>query len=63
MKAARVVGVLLGVQLALAGVYFAVEAGRRAPTPFVVEALDEPAPELSMTRGGGSVARPSQPHL
>jgi thiol-disulfide isomerase/thioredoxin len=63
VKVFRVVAALIGVQFALAGLYFAVEAGRPVPTPFSVEVLDVPAPALSVTRGGVPMTQPSQPHL
>lgn len=39
-------------QLALVGAYFAVEATRAPEPPFAFERLDEPAPALSLERGG-----------
>ncbi len=63
MKAARVVAVLVGVQLLLVGGYLAVEGSRSTPTPFAVEVLDESAPPLALARDGTGLDRPSGPHL
>jgi thiol-disulfide isomerase/thioredoxin len=63
MKISRTIVVLVGVQITLIGLYLAVESRRRAPTPFAVEGLDEPAPMLSLERDGHGVVQPSEPHL
>lgn len=63
MKTARAVAVLVAVQLLLVGAYMAVEGSRAPPTPFAVEALDDPVPSLVVERDGAAVERPSGPHL
>lgn len=63
MKTARVLAVLVGVQVALAALYLVVESRRSEPTPFAVEALDEPTPSLSLERDGRPTVQPSEAHL
>lgn len=62
MSARALLG-LLALQLALAGIYFAVEASRTEPTPFQWERLDEPAPALVLSRDGAAVSLPAGGHL
>ena len=63
MKTAHAAALLVGVQLALAGLYWAIEAQRTSPTPFAVEALSEPAPPLRTARQEQPVDPPKRPHL
>ncbi len=63
MKVFRAIVALIGVQLALVGLYLGVESQRGQSVPFSVEDLDEPAPALSLERAGEASVRPSEPHL
>ncbi len=63
MKTSHAVGALVGLQLLLVGLYFAVEGSRSSPTPFPVEVLDEVAPPLAVERGATPTPIPTEPHL
>jgi thiol-disulfide isomerase/thioredoxin len=54
---------LVMTQVALVGLYLAVESGEKGVEPFRWEALDEAAPLLELTRDKRTVPLPSGPHL
>lgn len=63
MRAARWLLALVGLQLALVGVYLAVEGTRTPEPPFSWERLDAEAPPLAPARGEAPVPVPTEPHL
>lgn len=63
MKALKVLGGVVVLQLVLVGLYLAVEATRSEPSHFAMETLDEPVPPLTIERAGLGVAPPGGPHL
>lgn len=63
MTKVRWILALVGLQVALLGLYRLVEGGRTPEAPFSWERLDEPAPPLTAARGDEAVELPSEPHL
>ncbi len=63
MKALKIVGGVVALQLVLVGLYVGIEGLRTDDEPFAMEALDEPAPALVVHRAGGLVQAPDAPHL
>lgn len=62
-RSVRVVFVLVSLQAVLTVGYLLVEHRREAPSPFVVEPLDEAAPTLSVERDGVPLSPQAGPHL
>ncbi len=63
LDAARVIALLVGVQLLLVLIYLGVQRSRQPDATFAWESLDEPAPTLVVERDGQPLASPSGPHL